>query len=121
MNDATYNTLMAESMSINATGAVVAGMNATMPVVGGDVVLLDFIPDNNIIAGYGDLYLLAERAGTALAQSEHALFTEDQTVFKGTARYDGLPVIAEAFVVIGINAVAPTTSMSFATDSANAG
>lgn len=121
MNEATYNTLMAESMSINATGAVVAGMNGTMPVVGGDVVLLDFIPDNNIIAGYGDLYLLAERAGTALAQSEHALFTEDQTVFKGTARYDGLPVIAEGFVAIGINAVTPTTSMSFATDSANAG
>lgn len=121
MNEATYNTLMAESMSINATGAVVAGMNGTMPVVGGDVVPLDFIPDNNIIAGYGDLYLLAERAGTALAQSEHALFTEDQTVFKGTARYDGLPVIAEGFVAIGINAVSPTTSMSFATDSANAG
>lgn len=121
MNEATYNTLMAESMSINATGAVVAGMNGTMPVVGGDVVLLDFIPDNNIIAGYGDLYLLAERAGTALAQSEHVLFTDDQTVFKGTARYDGLPVIAEGFVAIGINAVAPTTSMSFATDSANAG
>ena len=121
MNEATCNTLMAESMSINATGAVVAGMNGTMPVVGGDVVLLDFIPDNNIIAGYGDLYLLAERAGTALAQSEHALFTEDQTVFKGTARYDGLPVIAEGFVAIGINAVAPTTSMSFATDSENAG
>lgn len=121
MNETTYNTLMAESLSINATGAVVAGMNATMPVVGGDVVLLDFIPDNNIIAGYGDLYLLAERAGTSLAQSEHALFTEDQTVFKGTARYDGLPVIAEGFVVIGINAITPTTSMSFATDSANAG
>ena len=120
MNEATYNTLMAESMSINATGAVVAGMNATMPVVGGDVVLLDFIPDNNIIAGYGDLYLLAERAGTSLAQSEHALFTEDQTVFKGTARYDGKPTIANAFVAIGINAVAPTTSMTFATDSANA-
>ena len=121
MNETTYNTFMAESMSINATGVVVSGMNGTMPVVGGDVVLLDFIPDNNIIAGYGDLYLLAERAGTALAQSEHALFTDDQTVFKGTARYDGLPVIAEGFVAIGINAVAPTTSMSFATDSANAG
>lgn len=120
MNETTYNTFMAESLSINATGAVVAGMNATMPVVGGDVVLLDFIPDNNIIAGYGDLYLLAERAGTALAQSEHALFTEDQTVFKGTARYDGKPTIANAFVAIGINAVAPTTSMTFATDSANA-
>lgn len=120
MNETTYNTLMSESMSINATGAVVSGMNGTMPVVGGDVVLLDFIPDNNIIAGYGDLYLLAERAGTSLAQSEHALFTEDQTVFKGTARYDGLPVIAEGFVAIGINGTAPTTSVSFAEDSANA-
>ncbi len=121
MNEATYNTLMAESMSINATGAVVSGMNGTMPVVGGDVVTLDFIPDNNIIAGYGDLYLLAERAGTSLAQSEHALFTEDQTVFKGTARYDGLPVIAEGFVAIGINAAVPATSVSFVEDTANAG
>lgn len=121
MNEATYNTMMAESLSINATGAVVAGMNNTMPVVSGDVVTLDFIPDNNIIAGYGDLYLLAERAGTSLAQSEHALFTEDQTVFKGTARYDGLPTIAEGFVAIGINGTAPTTSITFAEDTANAG
>lgn len=121
MNEATYNTMMAESMSINATGAVVSGMNGTMPVVGGDVITLDFIPDNNIIAGYGDLYLLAERDGTALSQSEHALFTEDQTVFKGTARYDGLPVIAEGFVAIGINAAVPATSVPFTEDTANAG
>lgn len=121
MNEATYNHMMAESLSINATGAVVAGMNNTMPVVSGDVITLDFIPDNNIIAGYGDLYLLAERAGTALAQSEHARFTDDQTVFKGTARYDGQPTIAEGFVAIGINGTAPTTSITFETDTANAG
>lgn len=121
MNETTYNTFMAESLSINAAGAVVAGMNGTMPVVGGDVVLLDFIPDNNIISGYGDLYTLAERAGISLAQSEHVRFTEDQTVFKGTARYDGKPTIAEAFVAIGINAAVPTTSVSFAEDTANAG
>ena len=41
-------------------------------------------------------------------------------MFKGTARYDGLPVIAEGFVAIGINDTVPTTSLSFATDSANA-
>lgn len=120
MNETTFNTLMSEALSINAAGAVVSGMQTTMPVVGGAVVLLDFIPDNNIIAGYGDLYLLAERAGTSISQSEHAMFIEDQTVFKGTARYDGLPVIAEAFVVIGINAATPTTSMTFADDKANA-
>lgn len=119
MSDATYNTLVAESMSVNATGAVVSGINNTMPVLGGPVVLLDFIPDNNIIAGFGDLYLLAERAGTAIDMSEHVKFLEDQTVYRGIARYDGLPVIAEGFVAIGIGGVAPTTSMSFAEASAN--
>lgn len=121
MNETTYNTIQAEALTINASGAVVSGMNMTMPITGGAVVLLDFIPDNNIIAGYGDLYLLAERADTAIGQSEHARFVEDQTVFKGTARYDGMPVIAEGFVAIGINGVAPTTSLAFAEDKANSG
>lgn len=120
MNEATYTTLMAEALSINASGAVVSGMQTTMPVLGGAVEILDFIPDNNIIAGYGDQYLLAERAGTTLARSEHVRFLEDQTVFKGTARYDGKPTIPEAFVVFGLNATTPTTSMSFAEDKANA-
>ena len=120
MSEATYTTLMAEAMTINAAGAVTTGMMQTMPVIGGAIEILDFIPDNNIIGGYGDLYLLAERAGTAIAQSEHVRFIEDQTVFKGTARYDGLPVIAEAFVAIGLSATAPTTSATFTADSANA-
>lgn len=119
MSEATYTTLMAEALSINANGAIVSGMQNTMPVIGGDIVILDFIPDNNIIAGYGDLYLLAERAGITLATSEHVRFLEDQTVFKGTARYDGKPVIAEAFVVFGISGTTPTTSMTFANDAAN--
>ena len=120
MSEATYTTLMAEALSINASGAIVSGMQSTMPVIGGAIEILDFIPDNNIIAGYGDMYLLAERAGMSLATSEHVRFLEDQTVFKGTARYDGKPVIAEAFVVFGLNAVTPTTSMNFAEDKANA-
>ena len=120
MNEATYTALMAEALTINAAGAVTSGMMRTMPVVGGAIEILDFVPDNNIIGGYGDLYLLAERAGTAISQSEHVRFVEDQTVFKGTARYDGLPVVAEGFVAIGINATAPTTSVTFAEDAANA-
>lgn len=119
MNETTHAALMAEAMNFTANGAVVSGVQMTMPVVGGDIVLLDFVPDNNIIAGYGDLYLLAERAGTALATSEHVRFLEDQTVFKGTARYDGLPAIAEGFVAIGISGTTPTTSLTFATDTAN--
>ncbi|MDE6708512.1 MAG: phage major capsid protein, partial [Oscillospiraceae bacterium] len=104
----------------NGTGAVVSGQTKTMPVIGGTIETLNFIPDDVIIGGYGDLYLLAERAGVKLSQSEHARFIEDQTVFKGTARYDGTPVIPEAFMAISIGGNAPTAAMTFATDSANA-
>ena len=63
--------------------------------------------------------LLAERAGKKFAQSEHVKFLDDATVFKGTARYDGQPVIAEAFAAIGVNGVTPDATMSFAADNAN--
>lgn len=118
MNETTYSALMAKSVVANA-GAFVAGVNGTLPIIGGDIVVLPFIPDNDIIGGYGDLYLLAERAGTTLAQSTEYKFVEDQTVFKGTARYDGLPVIPEGFVIINLNNEAPTTSQTFAPDTAN--
>ena len=120
MNETTRTRLLAEGLSINAAGAIVSGMNGTMPVVGGVAEVLSFIPDNVIVGGYFELYLLAERAGTRLAQSEHVRFIQDQTVFKGTARYDGKPVIAEGFVAIGINGVTPTATMTFASDTANA-
>lgn len=120
MNEATYTKLIVESMAVNANGAIVSGVNGTMPVLGGDIEVLDFIPDNVIIGGYFELYLLAERAGTRLEQSEHVRFLNSQTVFKGTARYDGQPAIAEAFVAIGINAVTPNATMTFASDEANA-
>ena len=120
MNETTHTSLLAESLSFNAAGAITAGMNNTMPVIGGEIVELNFMPDDVIIGGYGDLYLLAERAGVKLEQSEHVLFLEDQTVFKGTARYDGMPVIAEGFVAIGINNTAPSDNgVSFAADTAN--
>lgn len=119
MNETTYTFLKAQAMSINAAGAIVSGLEGTMPVIGGIVEVLDFIPDNVIFGGYFELYLLAERAGAKFAQSEHAFFIQDQTVFKGTARYDGQPVIAEAFVLVGINGVTPNASMPFAPDEAN--
>lgn len=120
MNETTYTTLKAEALSINAAGGIVSGMEGTMPVVGGIVEVLDFIPNNVIIGGYFELYLLGERAGNKFAQSEHAFFIQDQTVFKGTARYDGQPVIAEAFVAIGIGNTTPDATMTFASDEANA-
>lgn len=120
MNEKTFTKLVANALTINAAGAIVTGQNGTMPVIGGAIEKLSFIPDDVIIGGYGDLYLLAERAGTAISQSEHARFIEDQTVFKGTARYDGFPVIAEGFVAIGIGGTKPTANaVTFAVDTAN--
>ena len=119
MNETTKLKLMSEAMSINAAGAIVSGMGNTMPVVGGTIETLEFIPDNVIIYGYFELYLLAERKGEQFASSEHVFFLADQTVMKGTARYDGVPVIAEAFGVIGIAGTTPNATMTFSTDTAN--
>lgn len=115
MNDQTYKAILAQSLNNNAAGALVAGVDGTMPVLGGDIVVLNFVPANTIIFGYFDLYLLAERAGAQFATSEHVRFLNDQTVFKGTARYDGAPIIREAFAVIGA-----TTAPTFPSDTANA-
>ena len=119
MNKKTHTTLTVQSMDKNLNAAIVAGISNSMPVVGGDIVELSFIPDGNIVFGYLDAYLLAERAGTMLGQSEHVRFLEDQTVFKGTARYDGHPSIPEAFGVMSITTSAPATSVEFPQDSAN--
>lgn len=120
MNETTYTKIKVEAMNFNAAGAIVSVQDGTMPVAGGDIVVLsdDIIPDNNIVAGYGELYLLAERAGSEFARADEYRFAEDQVAFKGTARYDGEPVIAEGFVAIGLGA-APQTSMTFAGDTAN--
>ena len=119
MNRKTRMKVLAKAINFNAAGAIVAGMNNTVPVEGGDLVELPFVPDNDIIGGFGSLYLLAERAGGQLAASEHARFIEDQTVFKGTARYDGMPIFGEGFVIVNIANTDPTTSVPFAQDTAN--
>ena len=121
MNELTYAKLMAAAMSADLYGQIVTGIDGRMPVVGGIVEILPFIPDDMVFGGYLDLYLLAEREGTRLEQSEHVHFLNDKTVFRGVARYDGLPVIAEGFVAIGLNGTTPSAaSITFAADSANA-
>ena len=114
MNKKTHTKLISESMGVNSAAAIVAGTGNTMPVIGGDIVELKYIPDDTIIFGYFKNYVLAERAGTKLGQSEHVRFIEDQTVFRGTARYDGKPAIREAFAVYGIGKAPVTTAPKFA-------
>lgn len=121
MNENTYSFLIAQAMNIDASGAIVSSVNGTMPVLGGLIEVLpdSIIPDYNIVMGYFDLYRKVNRGGEQYATSDQVFFLSDQTVFKATARWDGKPVIAEAFVLIGINGTSPTTSATFRGDGAN--
>jgi len=122
MNETTFGTLQQTLLSINAAGSIVTGANMTMPVIGGDIVILDdgIMPDNVIAGGFGNLYLLVEREGSSIAKSEHVQFIQDNTVFKGTARYDGLPVFGEGFAMFTLDTSNGPTSLDFAEDTANA-
>lgn len=124
MNETTWNTSIApESLAINAAGTMVAASNSTFPILGGNIIFLDFIPDGDIIGGYLDNYLLVERKGIQFAGSEHVFFLEDNTVFKATARYDGTPIppFRDSFFAINVKGGTPATTATFAPDTANPG
>lgn len=119
MNSKTYAKLKSKLITFTANGDIVANLFGTLPIVTGDVDILEFIPDNDIIGGYGDLYLWIDRASMVIDQSEHVQFIQDNTVFRGKARADGQPVIPQAFVGINIANTEITTAVKFAADTAN--
>lgn len=121
MNEATKIDILIKSLGIDSAAAIVAGMNNTMPIIGGQIVTEEFMPDFNIAGGALQAYTVAERQGGKFGYSDLPLYIEDKTVFKGTARYDGTPVIDEDFVLVSYNNVDPVTSLDFAIDAAGDG
>ena len=119
MNSRTYAALKANAIATNLNGEFVAMIGGTLPVISGDIDILEFMPDNDIVGGFGDLYLLGLRQGMTIESSREVQFIQDNTVFKGKMRADGAPVIAEAFVAININNSSPTSAVLFAADKAN--
>ena len=119
MNSKTYATLRSKLVTFTATGDAVANLYGYLPIVTGDVDILEFIPDGDIIGGYGDLYLWVDRASMQIESSREVQFIQDNTVFRGKARADGAPIIPGAFVAININNTDVTTVMDFAADTAN--
>lgn len=119
MNSRTYWKLRSFLIFTNMEGRPVTNVPEVMPFIDGDVDILEFIPDGDIICGYGDLYLLAIRGGLTIEASNQVQFIQDNTVFRGKERADGMPVVPGAFVAININNAAPTTVMNFAADNAN--
>lgn len=119
MNRKTHMDILARCLSFNAAGAMVAGMQDTMPVIGGQIVELPEIPDNQISGGFLDVYTLVERAGANVRSSDIPMMVQDQTVFVATQRMDGKPCLGEAFVAVAYDNTAVTTTYSFPEDSAN--
>ena len=119
MNSKTLATLQSKAILATALGRYVTFDGMTMPIIGGDVEILEFIPDGDIVGGYGNLYLWAQRSGMTIEASREVQFIQDNTVFRGKERADGMPVIPGAFVAININGASVTTSMVFAADTAN--
>jgi len=121
MNSKTYALLKSKAITFTASGDVVANIFGFLPIVTGDIDILEFMPDNDIVGGYGDLYLWAQRSGMTIGMDDvgYTNRVQDQTLFFGKERADGVPVIAGAFVAINIAGSTPTKTMTFAGDGAN--
>ena len=121
MNSKTYNYLKGKAIATTATGEWVSLIGGALPIVSGQIDVLEFMPNYDIVGGYFDLYLWGQRRGITIGQDDMGLLNRinDTTVFFGKERADGLPVIAGAFVAMNIHNSAPTTTILFPSDDAN--
>ena len=121
MNSKTYALLESKAIATTMTGEWVALIGGKLPVVSGQIDVLEFVPDGDIVGGYFELYLWAQHEGTMIGtdRTGFTLRVKDATLVFGRERADGVPVIAEGFVAININGNAVTTSMDFPGNKAN--
>ena len=121
MNSKTYSYLKSKAIATTVTGEWVAMIGGRLPIVSGDIDVLEFMPDYDIVGGYGELYVYAQREGLMLG-SDYVGFINrvaDQTVFFAKERGDGAPIIPGAFVAMNIKNIDVTPTFSFPADAAN--
>lgn len=121
MSRKTKIAILTKALAFNSAAALKAGIDDEMPVIGGKIIEMEDpeLQDYEIIGGYGAGYLLGRRQDARFGNSDQQFYTDDQTVFKGTARYDGKPVYGENFVIVNFGNVSPETDQAFETDYAN--
>lgn len=107
MNTATYHKLLADSLSYTANGAYVSAVKDELPVLGGRVVVLDFIPDGEIVGGYGSGYVVVDRYEYDFATTDQVKWIEEQIGYKATQRLDGTVADPKCFAVFYTEAEAP--------------
>lgn len=119
MNRKTHMDIQSRALAFNDAAALVAGVSNSIPIVGGEIVEWEVMPDNEIAGGYMSLYRSVEREGTTIESNTNVRWLENQTCFKGLQRRDGKPAIGEAFVLVNYGNVQPTTTTTFGKDRAN--
>lgn len=121
MSRKTKIAILTKALAFNSAAALKAGIDDEMPVIGGKIIEMEDpeLQDYEIIGGYGAGYLLGRRQDARFGTSDQQFYTDDQTVFKGTARYDGKPVYGENFVIVNFSNVSPEADQAFETDYAN--
>lgn len=79
------------------------GNNSSLPYPNLNGVRVKFTPavgDNKIILGDFKQYVMGKRRGAQIAASDQVKFTDDQTLFRVSGRFDGQPLNNAAFVEI---------------------
>lgn len=87
-----YSRVAPRLVIVNSNGTYTVPNVVNANFAGLRVEFSQYIPDGQALIGDYKKYLLGERAGVKVESSKEVRFIEDQTVFKGTARYDGKPV-----------------------------
>ena len=80
-----------------------SGSNSSLPYPNLNGVRVKFTPavgDNKVILGDFKQYLMGKRRGAQIAASDQVKFTDDQTLFRVSGRFDGQPLNNAAFVEI---------------------
>ncbi|MBB6451990.1 HK97 family phage major capsid protein [Salirhabdus euzebyi] len=110
MHRQTYYAKIANlTLHVNSEGKDVVQLpNLAQPnFLGLKVVFNNYVPQDTIIFGVLEKYTLVERESTRVDMSGHYKFREDQTAVRGVGRYDGKPVMPEAFVKVTLQSEEP--------------
>ena len=94
-------------------------MQNTRPGIGGPIVEIPGLPDDESCGGFLDVYTRGERAGATVRGRDIPLMIQDQTLFVATERMDGKPAVGEAFVAVSYDNTEVTTTHDFETEYAN--
>lgn len=97
-----YKHIMPQTVVNTADGRQVVGSVTNPNMAGLRIKLVPYMPADAVLFGAFKKYMLGERKGVVVTSSTDVRFIEDQTVFKGTARYDGKPANVDSFQLVNI-------------------